>query len=246
MKITILGYWGGFPYKNEGTSSYLIESEGFSLLLDAGSGSLIQLEKKLDPLSLDAVILTHYHHDHIADLGVLQYYRQLMPVDQEVPILPIFGHTEDEYQFQSLTLNGVSKGYPYQEQDKLVIGPFDVTFLRTIHPVPCFAMRITETKTGKVFVFTADTGYKPELIPFAKEADLLVTDTYFLNGKEGHFAHLTAKETGLIAKEAQVKKVILSHLRQDIDLEKLKQQTIAEAGKEVLVELATLNLEINL
>ena len=69
MKLTVLGCLGAYPYKGEGTSSYLLESEGFHLLIDAGSTTLVRLENYLDPLKLDAVILSHYHHDHIADLS---------------------------------------------------------------------------------------------------------------------------------------------------------------------------------
>ena len=68
-----------YPYKNQGTTGYLLQSDGFNLLIDAGSATLIKLQEHLDPLDLDAVILSHYHHDHIADLGVLQYYWQLHP-----------------------------------------------------------------------------------------------------------------------------------------------------------------------
>lgn len=79
MKITVLGYYGGYPFNGDGTSSYLVQSDDFNLLLDCGSGALIELEKHLDPLQLDAVVLTHYHADHIADVGVLQHYWQLAP-----------------------------------------------------------------------------------------------------------------------------------------------------------------------
>ena len=70
MKLTVLGCLGAYPYEGQGTSSYLLQADGFNLLLDAGSSTLVELEKELDPLDLDAVILSHYHHDHIADLGV--------------------------------------------------------------------------------------------------------------------------------------------------------------------------------
>ncbi|MEG2707542.1 MAG: MBL fold metallo-hydrolase, partial [Vagococcus sp.] len=53
MEITILGFWGGYPHKGEGTTSFLLQSEGYSLLLDAGSTTLVQLEQVLDPLLLD-------------------------------------------------------------------------------------------------------------------------------------------------------------------------------------------------
>ncbi|GAJ25934.1 metal-dependent hydrolase [Liquorilactobacillus sucicola DSM 21376 = JCM 15457] len=77
MKITILGFFGGYPYDGKATSSYLLQSDGYNLLLDCGSGALLNLEKELDPLQLNAVLLSHYHQDHIADIGVLQYYWQL-------------------------------------------------------------------------------------------------------------------------------------------------------------------------
>ena len=80
MKLTVLGCLGAYPYKNQGTTGYLLQSDGFNLLIDAGSATLIKLQEHLDPLDLDAVILSHYHHDHIADLGVLQYYWQLHPL----------------------------------------------------------------------------------------------------------------------------------------------------------------------
>lgn len=243
MEITILGFWGGYPYNNEGTTSFLIQSEGYSLLLDAGSSTLIQLEKVIDPLELDAVILTHYHHDHIADLGVLQYMRQLKPIEK-IEELSIFGHQEDENAFKRLTLEGVTKGYSYNPEKELEIGPFQITFLKTVHPVICYAMRIVEKRTGKVFVFTGDTGYFDELIPFSKEADVLITDTYFLEGHENHHAHLTSKETGNIAREANVKRLVLSHLKQDIDLELLLSQTKKYLNKDIPVELAKTQLKI--
>lgn len=245
MKVTVLGFGGGFPHNGEGTTSYLIESDGFSLLLDVGSSTLIQLEKKIDPLKLDAVILTHYHYDHIADLGVLQYLRQLKP-KKPVDILPIYGHTEDQEHFQQLSMTGISEGFAYDPKKKLEIGPFEISFIKTIHPVTCYAMRIKEKDTGKVFVFTADTGYFDGLVEFCRDADLLITDTYFLEGTEKHHAHLSSKETGLLAKEAKVKKLVLSHLRQDIDLNKLTEQTKKYHDNSVETVLAStlLNLTV--
>lgn len=244
MEITVLGYWGGYPYNGEGTTSYLVESGDFSLLLDAGSSTLVRLEEKLDPLTLDAVLLTHYHHDHIADVGVLQYLRQLKPV-QPVEELLIYGHTENEEKFKELTMPGISRGIGYYEHDELEIGPFQVTFMRTIHPVPCFATRIVEKSTGKVFVFTADTGYLKGLAEFCHNADLLITDTYFLEGNEHHKAHLTTKETGELAKTANVKQLVISHLNQSLDLQEVLKQT-QHYAEDIPVQLAKINLTITL
>ncbi|MGL4697574.1 MBL fold metallo-hydrolase [Enterococcus larvae] len=246
MKITVLGCLGAYPYKDQGTSSYLLESEGFRLLLDAGSTTLVNLEKHLDPLELDAVILSHYHHDHIADLGVLQYYRQLYPAQVPVPILPIYGHTDDAVHFSALDLDGVSKGIPYFEAEELKLGPFLITFMKTIHPVPCYAMRFVEEKTGKVFVFTGDSGYLEDFIEFAEGADIFLADTYLFEGNEKHRAHFTSKESGELAKAARVKKLVLTHLPQHGSLDELKAQAEKAADYQMPVILAEKDLVIDL
>ncbi|MCR1944703.1 MBL fold metallo-hydrolase [Enterococcus gallinarum] len=237
MKLTVLGCLGAYPYKGEGTTGYLLESEGYHLLLDAGSTTLIQLEKILDPLALDAVILSHYHHDHIADLGVLQYYWQLFPKQAERNVLPIYGHGEDSIHFNELTMAGVTEGYDYLQTKQLELGPFSVTFMKTIHPVTCYAMRFVENSTGKIFVFTGDSGYLESFVDFAKDADLFLADTYLFAGNERHKAHFTSQESGEIAAAAKVKKLVLTHLPQHGDLEQLKEEAAAAANG-IPVELA--------
>ena len=246
MKLTVLGYWGGYPWQGEGTSSYLLEAAGYQLLIDAGSSTLNVLAEVTDPLSLDSVIISHYHHDHIADLGVLQYYRQLHPRGREIPVLPIYGQQEDQAHFASLTLPNVSQGYAYNPAEPLELGPFTITFLETKHPVRCYALRIVERATGKVLVYTADTGYLPTLPAFVRDADLLVADVYFLTGHENHHAHLTSREAGTLARENNVKHLVLSHLQQDLDLAALLTESRDFAGPDVQVELATQKLTLEI
>lgn len=240
MKLTVIGCLGGYPYKGQGTTSFLLQSEGFNLLLDAGSGSLIQLEKEISPLELDAVILSHYHPDHIADVGVLQHYWQLFPKTEERPVLPIYGHGEDQENFARLSLPNVSEGHDYLGVEQLNLGPLSVTFMKTIHPVACYAMRFVENSTGKIFVFTGDSGYLESFVDFAKDADLFLADTYLFAGNEKHIAHFTSKEVGEISREAGVKKLVLTHLPQQGDLEKLRLEASQAAQDELSVELAAI------
>lgn len=244
MKVTVLGYYGGYPANGIGTSSYLIESNGFHLLMDCGSGALLSLEKVLDPLQLDAVILSHYHHDHVADVGVLQYYWQLHNERPNQQTLPIYGPTADPLMFGSLTWPHASEGKGYAPADVLNIGPLTISFLPMKHPVPAFGMRIVENPTGETLAFTADTAYIPELVPFVKHADLLMTDTNFFDDKTGTKWHMTAGESGKLAADAQVHQLMLTHLPQEGDLTTLKQEAQAQAGQ-VPVELAALRKTFN-
>lgn len=246
MKLTILGCWGGYPHKDEGTTSYLLQANGYNLLIDCGSMAISKLEHFVNPLEVDSVILSHYHHDHIADLGVFQYYRQLYAGNWDHQVLKIWGHTEDEFHFNDLTLTNVSIGKPYFESDVKHIGPFEVTFMRTIHPVPCFAMRFLEKATGKLFVFSGDSGYLEGFNEFAKDADVFLADTYLFKGNEKHHAHFTSYEAGEIAKTANVKKLILTHLPQHGDLKILQNEARASAGESVDVILAQPNLQLEI
>lgn len=246
MQLTVLGYYGGYPYAGVGTSSYLLTSGDYHLLLDCGSGALLALEKEFDPLQLDAVLLTHYHHDHIADVGVLQYYWQLQAGQKKEPILPIYGHLQDPLHFGSLTLPNVTQGFGYQEDTTLQLGPLKVTFKRTEHPVPAFAVRIEEEATGKVLVFTADTAYFPGLAEFCQGADLLMTDTNFLAERTRKMAHMTTTQSANLAQSSDVKQLLLTHLPQAVSPETLLAQaktvittipvTIAQQGLTIKID----------
>ena len=235
MKLTVLGCSGAYPTRYSGTTSYLIESNGYHLLLDSGSGTFRELRNHINPFELDACLITHYHYDHIGDLGVLQYYLQLNANKQNnFQELPIYGHNLDATHFDNLTFLNITKGIAYHEDEELDLGPSSITFCKTIHPVPTFAVRIVEKATGKVLVFTADSGYLEKLIDFARDADLFLADTYFLNGYEKHHAHLTAGETGYIAKMAGAKRVVLTHLQENTDYEKLIDQTKETFNKDTV------------
>lgn len=243
MKLTILGYYGGFPTDGVGTTGYLLQSEGFNLLLDAGSGTLLELEKHLDPLQLDAVLLTHYHHDHTADVGVLQYLWQLKQGSKKQDILPIYGHFQDPLNFGALSWPDSTIGKAYSTDTELNLGPFKITFCKTVHPVPAFAVRIQEKSTGKIFSFTSDTTYFDGLVNFVKDSDLLITDTNFLSDKEGTRWHLTTKETAQLFDDSKSRKLIISHLPTQINLEKLLDETKKFSRRESLIQLPELGKE---
>jgi Metal-dependent hydrolases of the beta-lactamase superfamily III len=239
MLVTVLGFYGGYPYKGIGTSGYLLQDDDFNILIDCGSGVLNELSSYLKPTDLDAVVLSHYHHDHTADLGVLQY--NWLAANKEQP-LPIYGHTQDFVNFAQLTENGATKGIAYNDYEPTEVGPFKFEFMRTIHPVPAYAMRIT--KGDKTIVYTADTTYFDGLVDFAKDADLLITDTNFPEDRQGRKWHMTTKESGTLAKKANVKRLMISHLPQTVDHKLMLKQTQNYAG-DIPVVKAFQDLEIN-
>jgi len=61
MRLTVLGCAGSFPGPDSPCSAYLLEAEGFRLLLDFGTGSLSGLQRYASLTSVDAILLTHLH-----------------------------------------------------------------------------------------------------------------------------------------------------------------------------------------
>ncbi|WP_062512862.1 MBL fold metallo-hydrolase [Halobacillus sp. KGW1] len=223
MKLTVIGYWGAFPGPGSATSGYLFEKDGFSMLVDCGSGVLSRLQQFRKLEDIDAVVLSHYHQDHMADVGPLQYaWLVHNNLKQTEEILPIYGHLEDEEKFSALT-HQYTEGIAYEPEQPLHVGPFRIDFHPTAHPVPCYGMRITDGE--QTVVYTADTSYKETWARFAKDADLLITDTNFYKGMDGKGpGHMTSTEAATIARDAGVDTLLLSHLPHFGSWTKLKQE----------------------
>ncbi|WP_141433182.1 MBL fold metallo-hydrolase [Bacillus sp. 03113] len=221
MKLTVIGPWGGYPKANEASAGYLLEHDGYHLLVDCGSSVLSKMQNILPPEKLNGVILSHYHADHIADIGVLQHARLILGLlGREQETLPIYGHNEDLEEFSKLTFQSATKGIAFDPQKGLDLGPFKISFLRTNHPAICYAMRIEAE--GKSIVYTGDTSFKEELIPFSMEADLLLCECNFYHNQDGKAAgHMTSTEAGYLAQKAKVKNLILTHLPHFGNIEQL-------------------------
>lgn len=228
MKFTVVGFWGGFPQANSATSGYLVQDNDYNLLIDCGSAVLSKVQQYVNVMDLDAVILSHYHHDHVADVGPLQYARMINTMlGKGKEELPIYGHVSDQAGFDSLTKLPFTKGYAYNPEQELNLGPFSIRFMKTQHPVLCYAMRITNGE--KTIVYTADSSYLPEFVGFAKDADLLICECNLYSGKDGSISgHMTSTEAGKIAKGAGVKKLLLTHLPHYGDHKDLVTQASAE------------------
>lgn len=212
MKLTVVGQWGAYPEANEATSCYLLEHESFKLLVDCGSGALSHLQQFHPLHEIDAVIISHYHHDHIADVGSFQYARlidhQLEKTDKP---LKIYGHQYDQVEYQKLAKPPHVLSFPYDINHESIIGPFRMTFMETDHKVKCFAMRIEVA--GKVIVYTADSSYMKEFHQFAKDADVFICETSFYADQDGKpYGHMNSIDAATIAKEANVKTLMLTHL----------------------------------
>ena len=195
------------------------------------------LQRILPLNEIDAVVLSHYHADHIADLGCLRYASRIdMDLGRRKRPLKIYGHREDPA-FATLSYLDFAVGEAYGPDSELAIGPFSLNFAPTMHPDPCYAMRVS--CGGSSLVYTGDTGALPSLAPFARGTDLLVCETSLYDEYRGRIpGHMCAGEAGALALEAEAGMLLATHLPhfgEHSDL--LRQASAAFGGKTALASL---------
>jgi ribonuclease BN (tRNA processing enzyme) len=248
VKLTVLGCWAPYPKASGACSGYLIQEAGLNILLEAGNGSLSRLMSIIDFRLLDAVIVTHLHHDHYADLFALRYAIEGARRDgsRDGPVkLFVPGEPAGEYNL----LAGYDKAFitvpierlPREPLDKdyevcrLNMGGLAFRFAPIKHPVPGYSVSIGEP--GRL-VFSSDTARTSIIAALARNASLFLCES---SGQDSDAEamkeiHLTAGQAGELAREAGVKRLLLTHFWPEYDPALLGEQ--AEKTFKKPVELA--------
>ncbi|MGH3321540.1 MAG: MBL fold metallo-hydrolase [Streptosporangiaceae bacterium] len=216
MRLTVIGCSGSFPGPDSPSSCYLVEAEGFRLVLDLGNGSLGALQRHLALGDVDAVLLTHLHADHCLDLCSYYVARKWVP-GGPLPPLPVYGppgaadHMARAYGLPPVP--GMREIFDFRAlvPGELVIGPFTVSVDRTAHPVETFAVRLE--RDGRSIAYSADTGPCEGVPALAAGANLFLCEASYVEGDEtGPPIHLTGKQAGRCATRAGVDSLVLTHL----------------------------------
>lgn len=226
MELTILGNNGPFPAAGGACSGYLLRSGAANILIDCGNGTLANLQKFIGIDKLDAIILTHLHADHISDMHVLKYAVEIKRKREQFDrLLNVYAPPQPEEEYRRLNTGDAFVLEPITADTALHIGGLKLGFMRMKHPYVDFAVAVESG--GKKFVYSGDTSWNEDIITFAKGADLLMLDAGLRERDyaEGA-AHLTAAQCGLIASEAGVKRLLLTHFWPEYDTGEL----ISEAG----------------
>lgn len=217
MRLTVLGCAGSFPGPEAACSAYLVEAEGFRLLLDFGSGSLSALQRYAGLHVVDAILITHLHCDHVLDACPYVVVRRYGPEGPHPPV-PMYapaGAAERLARAYSLDEGPVDDVYTFHDlrPGSFAIGPFTVVVDRVAHPVETYGVRLEHG--GRVLAYSSDTGPCDALNRLAHEADLFLCEASYLDQPHNPpNLHLTGREAGEVATKAGVGRLLLTHLVQ--------------------------------
>lgn len=222
MEVVALGtHGGGVPGPGGAGTGYLFRSGGTDLLVDCGNGVLGHLADEIGFGDLDALVVTHWHFDHVSDLMALLLARtrsEPLPVhapegfgERAGTWAEAFSESPDLY-LDQMALEA------YGDGDRLAVGDLTVRPRPVDHGPPTFAMRVTDGDA--LAVFSADSRPCDELVAAAEGADLLICEATFPADPEYdalRATHLSGREAGRVADQAGAGRLVLTHVVHHVD-----------------------------
>lgn len=234
-------------------SGYLIETDKTTVLLDCGNGVFGKLRERIDYVDLDAVIISHLHADHFLDLVPYSYALTYAPKQQPVPVHTWSG-TDDPARPRLVAPPGARDTFrqvvgawgnddlienafeleEYAAGDEVAVGDITASFHPVPHFIDTFAVNLTSGEDK--LSYSADTRPCDEIVEIARDADLLVVEaTLPRPERTGVRGHLTPEEAGEHAKRAAARKVVLTHISDELGEEWAREEAEKSYGGPVEV-----------
>jgi ribonuclease BN (tRNA processing enzyme) len=221
LRVTVLGSSSSIPRPGRACSGYLVEGGGSAIATDLGTGALSNLRRVLPSERLDAVVISHMHADHFIDLIPMRYELKYGPrtTARRVKLyLPPGGEAmlrrmveafarESRHDF----LAEVFEVHTFDPEAALQIGETTVRFARTVHFIPTFATRYEVDRSA--LCYSSDAAPDSALTELARDANLFLCESTLLPNEvePAERGHMSAAEAGLIAHNASVERLVLTH-----------------------------------
>ena len=234
VNVTILGSGDAFASGGRAQSAYIIDAGGVRILLEAGPDVLRLLKKaEIPPSSIDLMIISHLHGDHIAGLPFLMLeYMWESPLKHPLTVIGP-RHLEER-------VNGLVRLlYPNADLSKpgkkatgtelarklkfVVLEPgkkiraknVTVGAIRSPHTKPDISLSLRIAINGKTIVFSGDSGWNDALPEFVRGADLFLCECTYFESKHLTF-HLNYPELAANRDKFDVGRMVLTHLGREV------------------------------
>lgn len=207
--LTVLGSCGAWPEPGRACAGYLLEYDGFKVVLDLGYAALPNLLKHCPDGAVDAVIVTHQHPDHCVDVSALarvRHYRasDAAPIPLYCPpaVLDVLRALEPRPDpatvFDVRDLASARK-----------VGPFMLETVLLPHYVTNLGVRLSAP--GVTVAYTGDSGPSPGLTALAQDADLYISDATLQGPSPTTTPRYVMTATEAAAGAAGAKRLLLTH-----------------------------------
>jgi ribonuclease BN (tRNA processing enzyme) len=243
VKVRFLGSGDAFGSGGRFQTCILLESSATQLLVDCGASSLIAMRRfGVDPLAIDAVILSHLHGDHFGGVPFLILDGQFTGRTRPLVVAGPPGVETRVREAMEVLFPGSSRVQrrfdtrfvELADRVTLEIASVSVTPFGVVHAsgAPPFALRTVAD--GKTVTYSGDTEWTPSLVDAARGADLFIAEAYFFDrAVKFHLDLLTLLKHRA---ELDCRRLIVTHMSEDMlrRRDSLEVET-AEDGKVVVL-----------
>jgi ribonuclease BN (tRNA processing enzyme) len=212
LTITVLGASGSYPRPGGACSGYLVRDHATTVWLDAGSGTMANLQRHVSLDDVDAIVLSHEHPDHWRDVeGLYVAYRYGPSERAGIPVYAPAGVKAHTY----FDTEPIFAWHAITDGDSVAIGDTAWSFSRTDHGPETLGMRIEAG--GRAFGYTADTGAAWSLERLDGDIHLALCESTLAVDEEDRVQHLTGRQAGAMATAVGAERLVLTHFWPEYD-----------------------------
>jgi ribonuclease BN (tRNA processing enzyme) len=230
LSVTVLGCDGSYPGPGGACSGYLLACDDTRIWLDAGSGTMANLQRQLPIEDLDAVVISHHHPDHWSDLEHLAVASKWV---LRRPPIPVYAPEDIPALLRVGAAADILHWHTVRDGDRVEIGSMTLSFSATDHVATTLAVRVDGGHRS--LGYSADTGPGWDLSSLGSGLNLALCEATYLSDEEGSIPHLSARQAGLSAKKAAVQRLVITHLWPGVDRAEAQDEAAASFGREVTV-----------
>lgn len=219
LSLHVLGSTGSWPAPGLPSSGYVVADRSTRIVMDLGFGTMPLLS---DPLDIDAVVISHRHADHCADVLAL-YHLWAYGEDRKAGV-PLVGPRSTIDALATFVDAGAASPFwtvfdprPVEHGSTMGIGTLGLSFHRVDHSVPEVAIRVESG--GRSLFYTGDTGLAGDWWSEVPRSNLILSEASWQgNGDGGDYTHhLTAAQAGWLAATIGADRLVVTHVKPGLD-----------------------------
>jgi ribonuclease BN (tRNA processing enzyme) len=225
VRITVLGKSPAWQDAGGACSGYLVEEGDRRLLLDCGNGVFGKLRAHADFTAVGDVVISHLHADHFIDLVPYAYALAYSPRagGRMRPALFVPGGGREAFRritgaWDAETLiEDAFELHEYDARSELELGPLRLRFREVPHFIRTNAVQVQAGAAR--FTYGADCGPNDAIVEFGRDSGLLLLEATLSSPapEQQHRGHLTAAEAGAHARRAGARRLVLTHISDELD-----------------------------
>jgi ribonuclease BN (tRNA processing enzyme) len=248
VKLTVLGSSGTWPNDGTATSGYLVQHDGFNLYMDAGTGTLANLQQHIAISDIHGIVISHEHPDHFVDLYPTFYalfYGGLgrpglpvfVPLDFRQKLADVVSIDSQVAMHEAFAFTEVPPG------DSFEVGPLRVKTEPMEHlGLPALGFRLEAD--DQVLAYTGDSGPTHHIETLAKDAHVLLAEATWQDRDDLLPFHMSSRQAAVHARNAGAARLVLTHIWPTLDREVSRAQAIEDFDGPIDIAVEGLHLEV--